>query len=268
MSSNRVSQIISPHVNKRWMKQIHQLVLDQNLKNNIIHINIAGSRQFQHELDSESDIDIRAIYIPPVSEFVRTQKLVEKNTLDRSRMLQYNQDGMDLCAIRIDRFLELLSKSDVLALSYLFADNLCCPQSSWKINELKDFAQTVFDWVYVTHSLLGHYVGFHAQISELTAEIMKYGDDESLREVISTKERQKKKLTQYLNRVAAQCVLLSAFKADFDVHLFSKPSDELIKLAEPFGVFNIPKIKASIPEKPLLVDHSKMADVLLGMFVL
>lgn len=95
-----------------------------------------------------SDIDIRGIYIEPLSEYLRLER-----SKDCFSATYYDNVDIDLQAYSLDKALKLISKSNPNILEWLNVDNAY--SNFWYINQLRDIANEFFD----IKKCLYHYIG-------------------------------------------------------------------------------------------------------------
>jgi predicted nucleotidyltransferase len=95
-----------------------------------------------------SDIDIRGIYIEPLSEYLRLER-----SKDQFSTTYYDGVDIDLQAYSLDKALKLISKSNPNILEWLNVDNAY--SNFWYINQLREIADEYFD----VKRCLYHYIG-------------------------------------------------------------------------------------------------------------
>lgn len=106
-----------------------------------------GSRAYGTE-SWNSDIDVRGIYIEPLSEYLRLER-----SKDCFSATYYDGVDIDLQAYSLDKTLKLISKSNPNILEWLNVDNAY--SNFWYINQLRDIAEEYFD----IKKCLFHYIG-------------------------------------------------------------------------------------------------------------
>lgn len=106
-----------------------------------------GSRAYGTE-SWNSDIDVRGIYIEPLSQYLRLER-----SKDCFSATYYDGVNIDLQAYSLDKALKLISKSNPNILEWLNADNAY--SNFWYINQLRDIANEYFD----VKKCLYHYIG-------------------------------------------------------------------------------------------------------------
>lgn len=106
-----------------------------------------GSRVYGTE-SWNSDIDIRGIYIEPLSEYLRLER-----SKDCFSATYYDGVDIDLQAYSLDKALKLISKSNPNILEWLNVDNAY--SNFWHINQLREIADEYFD----VKRCLYHYIG-------------------------------------------------------------------------------------------------------------
>ncbi len=106
-----------------------------------------GSRAYGTE-SWNSDIDIRGIYIEPLSEYLRLER-----SKDCFSTTYYDGVDIDLQAYSLDKTLKLISKSNPNILEWLNVDNAY--SNFWYINQLREIADEYFD----VKRCLYHYIG-------------------------------------------------------------------------------------------------------------
>lgn len=106
-----------------------------------------GSRAYGTE-SWNSDIDVRGIYIEPLSEYLRLER-----SKDCFSATYYAGVDIDLQAYSLDKTLKLISKSNPNILEWLNVDNAY--SNFWYINQLREIADEYFD----VKRCLYHYIG-------------------------------------------------------------------------------------------------------------
>nr|DAX66543.1 MAG TPA: putative nucleotidyltransferase [Bacteriophage sp.] len=106
-----------------------------------------GSRAYGTE-SWNSDIDVRGIYIEPLSEYLRLER-----SKDCFSATYYDGVDIDLQAYSLDKTLKLISKSNPNILEWLNVDNAY--SNFWYINQLREIADEYFD----VKRCLYHYIG-------------------------------------------------------------------------------------------------------------
>ena len=91
-----------------------------------------GSRAYGTD-SWNSDIDVRGIYIEPMSEYLRLER-----SKDCFSATYYDDVDIDLQAYSLDKTLKLISKSNPNILEWLNVDNAY--SNFWYINQLKEIA--------------------------------------------------------------------------------------------------------------------------------
>ena len=95
-----------------------------------------------------SDIDVRGIYIEPLSEYLRLER-----SKDCFSATYYDGVDIDLQAYSLDKTLKLISKSNPNILEWLNVDSAY--SNFWYINQLRELAEECFD----LKRCLYHYLG-------------------------------------------------------------------------------------------------------------
>ncbi|QBJ04086.1 nucleotidyltransferase domain-containing protein [Fusobacterium phage Fnu1] len=130
-------------------KEIKEIIKRREKTRDIKFLCVVPNGSRAYGTDSwNSDIDVRGIYIEPMSEYLRLER-----SKDCFSATYYDNVDIDLQAYSLDKTLKLISKSNPNILEWLNVDNAY--SNFWYINQLREIADEYFD----VKRCLYHYIG-------------------------------------------------------------------------------------------------------------